>query len=545
MRWSLRRAGVLTAAVTMLTALSIGAPPAATAAVAQLPFTVTNNSGRADATYIYVVARSNGQQGYVDGGGTWHAYPFPSSIPPGQPLPAAPDVSIAGPGTGAGKTITLPPSLAGGRIYFSMGAKLQFFMTANGLVEPAPWNASDPNANILYDWTEFARASSGGTGIFINSTTVDMFSLPMSVRVTGSNGTTQTEGITTGRSTVLNAINALGGDWARLQQTRASDGLALRALSPTHAIGNGTFSATYLDAYIAAAWSYYQSHTLTVDTAWGAFTGTVSGTAMTVRNTTGGLVGTIPRPTTSDVFGCSGAIQPSGQPDTPGILAFGARVCAGFHRATLSTASRVMFDHQPTTDASQFYGQSASDLYSKVIHANSLNGKAYGFAYDDVAAFAPTIDQSDPTSAGMTIASFGTTTTPPPTGGSATQINGPGGQCVDVAGDNIGVNNAPVQLWSCQGTVATDQQWTWNGTTLRTLGRCLDVTAGSTANLAQLQLYDCNGSGAQNWQQVGNTLRNPASGRCIDAPSGATANGTRLQIYDCNGTAAQSFTKAA
>jgi hypothetical protein len=209
-------------------------------------------------------------------------------------------------------------------------------------------------------------------------------------------------------------------------------------------------------------------------------------------------------------------------------------------RGTLGTSTT-----EPVYDANAFYKNSAPNHYSRIVHANMADGKAYGFAYDDVAAFAPTIDQPDPTSAGMTIASFGTTTTPPPTGGSATQINGPGGQCVDVAGDNIGVNNAPVQLWSCQGTVATDQQWTWNGTTLRTLGRCLDVTAGSTANLAQLQLYDCNGSGAQNWQQVGNTLRNPASGRCIDAPSGATANGTRLQIYDCNGTAAQSFTKAA
>ncbi|MDP9394060.1 MAG: ricin-type beta-trefoil lectin domain protein [Actinomycetota bacterium] len=127
----------------------------------------------------------------------------------------------------------------------------------------------------------------------------------------------------------------------------------------------------------------------------------------------------------------------------------------------------------------------------------------------------------------------------------ATQINGPGGKCVDVAGDDTGGNGAAVQLWTCLGTQATDQQWTWNGTSLRTLGRCLDVTAGSTANGAKLQLWDCNGSGAQQWQQVGNTLRNPASGRCIDSPSGSTANGARLQIWDCNGSGAQYFVKAA
>ena len=134
---------------------------------------------------------------------------------------------------------------------------------------------------------------------------------------------------------------------------------------------------------------------------------------------------------------------------------------------------------------------------------------------------------------------------PGTSGGAATQINGPGGKCVDVAGNDTGGNTAAVQLWTCQGAaVAKDQQWTWNGSTLRTLGRCLDVTAGSTANGAKLQLYDCNGTGAQNWQQVGNTLRNPQSGRCMDSPSGSTADGARLQIWDCNGTGAQVFVKA-
>jgi hypothetical protein len=545
MRWSSAHRRSIVAAVMALQGIALlGGQQAAKAATAQLPFTVTNNSGRSDATYIYVVARSSsGQQGYVDAGGTWHAYPFPASIPPGTPNPAAPDVSIAGPANATSKTITLPPSLSGGRIYLSMGAKLQFFMTTNGLVEPAPWVSTDPNANVLYDWTEFARASSNGNGIFINSTTVDMFSLPLSVSVTSSAGATDTEGMTGNRTGIFNAVTALGGDWARLVQTRSADGLPLRVLAPVHGIQNGIFSTSYLDAYIAAAWTYYQTHTLTVDTAWGAMTGTVSGTTMTMKDPAGVVAGTLPRPTTADVFGCSGATQPAGQPNEPQALAFGARVCAAFHRATLSTASRVMFDHQPTTDPTTFYQQSASDLFSKVMHDNSLNGKAYGFAYDDVAAFAPTIDQPDPASAGMTIGSFGTGGGTGGTGGTVTgsTIVGPGGKCVDVAGDDTGVNNTAVQLWDCQAT-AVDQHWTLTGGTLRTLSRCLDITAGNTANGTKLQLYDCNGSAAQQWvTQADGSLKNPGSGRCVDSPSGATANGTRLQIYDCNASAAQKF----
>jgi len=546
----LRRTGLVAALLVLQGLVLVGLHQStASAAAAQLPFTITNNSGHADATYVYVIARNGatGQQGYDDAGGTWHAFAFPSSIPAGQPNPAAPDVSIPGPANGTSKTITLSPNLSGGRIYLSMGAKLQFFLTTNGLVEPAPWVLSDPNANVLYDWTEFARASNGGNGIFINTTTVDMISIPLTVSVTSTANVTQTQGIPGNRTGLFNAITALGGDWARLLQTRSSDGLPLRVLAPVHGIANGVFSPTYLDSYISAVWTYYQTHPLTVQTSLGNFTGTVSGTSMTFTDSGGTVIGTLPRPSTSDVFGCSGGTQPQNQPNETAILAVGARVCAGLNRATLSTASRVMFDTQPTTDATKFYQQSASNLYSKTVHANSLNGLAYGFAYDDVSGFAPVIDQSDPASAGMTIGSFGTSSGSTGGGGgttAATNIVGPGGKCVDVAGDDTGVNNTAVQLWDCQAA-AVDQHWTLTGGTLQTLNRCLDVTAANTANGAQLQLYDCNGTGAQQWAlQSDGSIKNPQSGRCMDSPSGATANGTRLQIWDCNGSAAQKFSKA-
>ncbi|SFF79840.1 Lysophospholipase L1 [Actinacidiphila alni] len=121
-------------------------------------------------------------------------------------------------------------------------------------------------------------------------------------------------------------------------------------------------------------------------------------------------------------------------------------------------------------------------------------------------------------------------------------ITGPGGTCVDVSGDDIGVNGAAVQLWACQPQ-AFDQHWTRgaNGS-LTVLGRCLDINGNGTAAGTKVELWDCNGVGGQNWQQRANgSLFNPQSGRCLDSPSGATANGTRLQIWDCNGSAAQQF----
>ncbi|GAA3273619.1 RICIN domain-containing protein [Dactylosporangium vinaceum] len=120
-------------------------------------------------------------------------------------------------------------------------------------------------------------------------------------------------------------------------------------------------------------------------------------------------------------------------------------------------------------------------------------------------------------------------------------IIGPAGKCVDISGDDTGVNGTAAQLWDCQAAAA-DQHWTWSGTALTAIGRCLDITSGGTANGTQLQLWDCNGTGAQQWvTQADGSIKNPQSGRCMDSPGGATANGTRLQIWDCNGTGAQKF----
>jgi non-reducing end alpha-L-arabinofuranosidase len=121
-------------------------------------------------------------------------------------------------------------------------------------------------------------------------------------------------------------------------------------------------------------------------------------------------------------------------------------------------------------------------------------------------------------------------------------IDGPGGQCVDVAGDDTGGDYTFVQLWDCQ-SYAIDQHWYHNANgSLETLGRCLDIDGDGTAVGTKVELWDCNGVGGQVWQQQSNgSLLNPQSGLCLDDPSGNTANGTQLQIYTCNGTSAQQF----
>ena len=108
-------------------------------------------------------------------------------------------------------------------------------------------------------------------------------------------------------------------------------------------------------------------------------------------------------------------------------------------------------------------------------------------------------------------------------------VIGPAGKCLDVNGDDTGVNGTAVQLWDCQ-SFAVDQHWTLTGGLFKTLGRCLDVKDFSIANRAVLQLWDCAGGGNQQWvTQADGSIKNVGSGRCIDAPRGSppTAPGCR------------------
>ncbi len=78
-------------------------------------------------------------------------------------------------------------------------------------------------------------------------------------------------------------------------------------------------------------------------------------------------------------------------------------------------------------------------------------------------------------------------------------------------------------------------------------GKCLDVTAASTANSAKVQVYTCNGTNAQTFTLTDLTnykmeLRALNSGKCVDVAAAGTVDGTLVQQYVCNASAAQTWT---
>ena len=398
------------AAFTLATGAGVYAatvPASAATGPAVLPMSVTNSTGRGDAVYLYVIGvnLTTGRLGWVNGGGTFS--PWPAGANP--PVPA-PDAAIAGPGNGGSMTLNVPKNIAG-RVYFSLGKKLSFLLTPDGLVQPAPWAGGDANRDTLFDWSEFTY---NDAGIWLNSSQVDMFAVPHTVSVTGASGTRSTGTlVANGRDNVINAIKAQPG-WAGSVYTR-SDGTVLRVLAPGKAAGAGTFSATYLDSYISSAWNAYTSKVLTVvpfgDQPNTKFFGRTSGTTMTFTNTAGQQVATFAKPSSANVWGCDGAL---GAPNDQIVGPIARTLCAALNRGTLGTV-----DTQPSTDASRFYQSNPTNQYAKIVHANMADGKAYAFAFDDVGNFESLVNDGAPSSARLILNPFtgggGTTPTTAPT----------------------------------------------------------------------------------------------------------------------------------
>ena len=394
MRTTRKLCTIFAAAATVAAAL-VSASPAQAAVPATIPLKITNNSGRGDAVYIYDLGTNlaTGQQGWADANGGFHAWPAG-----GNPPTPAPDASIAGPGNGGSVTIRIPKF--SGRIYFSYGQKIVFKLTTGGLVQPAVQNPTDPNRNILFNWSEYTLNDSG---IWINSTQVDMFSAPYAVSVQNTGGATKTTGHLKagGYNGFFNALKGQPGGWANLIQT-APNGSILRALAPGHGIETGALPSTVMNDYVNRVWTKYSSSTLTVtpfaDQPNTKYFGRVSGNVMNFTNSAGQVVTSFQKPDSNSIFGCFNLL------DAPNDLVRGPisrTLCAGYNRATLLTNS-----NQPDLNAADFYVDTVSNQYARKIHAQMADGKAYAFAFDDVGNFESLVNDGSPANATMTLDPF-------------------------------------------------------------------------------------------------------------------------------------------
>lgn len=352
---------------------------------ATMPLTVVNHTGQFgnSSIWLYIVGNEGGRQVRVTPDGGIAPIALSDNGPDGW-------TDYAIPLAASGDTRLTLPNMSG-RIYVALGSKLRFKAVTDGagnaaLQYPAGWVSSDPNYNTLHDCAEFTFNSAG---MFCNTTMVDMFSVPMSIRLTGAKDQT-TGTLKSGARAKVFADLAAVDAFAPLVL-----GDRLRVIAPGHGLDAGLFAKDYLAGYIDEVWSAYAAKDLKVTTNAGTFTGRVSGGRLSF---TGPGSVSFGKPSTRDVLFCDGALAAPNDGTTGPVAAV---LGAGFNRTTLhSTAA------QPTTDPAAFYTPQVTNHYAKAMHAATADGKAYGFAFDDVADFASYIQDTAPTGVTLTLTPF-------------------------------------------------------------------------------------------------------------------------------------------
>ncbi|MBL7498089.1 glycosyl hydrolase [Frankia sp. CNm7] len=286
---------------------------------------------------------------------------------------------IAIPLAADGDTVAAIPVGMSGRIYVSIGARLDFRVVADGagrpaLQYPAGWVRDAPGYAVLHDFVEFTH---NAAGMFCNTTMVDMFSVPLLLRLHGDGDQTTGRVVPGGRDAIFAALRAI----PAFAPLVVDD---LRVIAPGHGIDAGLFPAAYYDSYVDAVWSRYASRPLAVDAAGRRVTGRVVGDTLTFD----GPVASFARPSSRDVFFCDGAL---GAPNDGVTGPVAAVLGAGFNRSTLLADAA-----QPTADPAVFYRDTVTNHYARVLHAHTDNGRAYGFAFDDVGGQASYVEDRAP-----------------------------------------------------------------------------------------------------------------------------------------------------
>ena len=390
------------------TALGVGtgaftSRASATSATLQIELQNTTTS---DTVYAYVTGQAinnNNALMLLESDGQTVYYPASPSTT-GAALGADCAIRLGAPGSST--TITIP-QIAGGRIWFSIGSPITFLLNPGpGLVEPSVSNSADPNIDIQWDFCEFTYNSSQ---IYANISYVDFVSIPISLSLTNSSGAVQTvsgmptSGLDTVCSNLIAQNNADGVGWNKLIVT--SNGANLRALSPNNGIVmNSSLFSGYFQPYVNQVWSQYASESLTVDTqaSWGSVSGTVSGGQLTFPG-----VGSFAQPAAADIFSCSTGPFANASGEMGALI---ARISAAFNRTTLL----IDTDQPDGENPANYYQNSITNHYARIVHAANLDGRGYAFPYDDVAPSGG-VDQSgyvsDPNPTLLTVAVGGGTAT--------------------------------------------------------------------------------------------------------------------------------------
>jgi hypothetical protein len=330
-------------------------------------------------------------------------------------------------------SITLPP-IDSARLLMSVGSPmyLEINTDAAGNIAYAGANIennTDPNLDVVFDFGEFAIQPKGHPeqGVWANTTRVDHFGFPVKLRVQGLNGYDKAVGepLTESRDQLFAKYKAeVPAEFKGLAEPNFPNVPAqTRILAPAHfTFRTGEVNGQYLDSYIGEMWTLFKSQDLAFTLgSLGNFRGRVDSNNRFVF-TGGTFNGTYyinGQPNTAEVLLGNGKLDdprkpdgsfqvdvPNGDPAKSIQLQIQAQVCAALNRHVLAVPAHWYLP-------SAFYPTgSKANWFAKFWHDHSIKGAegaaagyglAYGFAYDDVGHFSPSLHTDAPTNVTYTI----------------------------------------------------------------------------------------------------------------------------------------------
>jgi len=314
-------------------------------------------------------------------------------------------------------------NLVSGRMYVSFGKKLQGYGLNNVADKKSlqtPSASGAPDYLTLYEFMELSATSQPSTPndytLYANTSVVDFFSIGLGMTLAFQNGgseTTQTVGfVDNARNQVLDAFAAPGVPAVFQRYIRNQDqSKILRVLGPNQSValdGENSPIGQFLQAALDSGWVKYGATVLNIPdnlpshTFGYQYIGQLIGGAqrlnmtLTVHpsndNSPNGEQYSLPKPTSKIVWFCDDVLN--GRPVNETYVNGGSDahkrlvslIGAAFNRGVFET-------YTDWGNAAAFYTRPDGkyNWYAKILHQFALNGKVYGFGYDDVYGQDPTL----------------------------------------------------------------------------------------------------------------------------------------------------------